>query len=157
MQLRASCFRAAVQPPQAACRIQGEPLAAVDVTATPALSLDLSRRAPPTPASLLHSLVRSKPVRLASHHTSVSDLVESVKSGSVSVVEVVSQTLERISTADGELGAFLAVSGDQALAAARDLDRRLAEGDETTRLLPLLGLPVAVKDNICTAGEAGTD
>jgi len=55
--------------------------------------------------------------------------------------------LDRIAAHDAQLHAFLAVDGDRALAAARTWDERYARGDD---LPPLAGLPVAVKDNICT-------
>jgi aspartyl-tRNA(Asn)/glutamyl-tRNA(Gln) amidotransferase subunit A len=45
------------------------------------------------------------------------------------------------------LNAFIATAGDAALAAARELDQRIAAG---ARPGPLAGVPVAVKDNLCT-------
>lgn len=82
--------------------------------------------------------------------------VERVRSGEASAVEVVKEALGRIAAEDGQVGAFLAVSGDRAVAAAAALDARLAQGDAAAKALPLLGLPVAVKDNLCTAGVPTT-
>jgi aspartyl-tRNA(Asn)/glutamyl-tRNA(Gln) amidotransferase subunit A len=60
--------------------------------------------------------------------------------------------LERIERFDGELNAFITVTGEQALAQAAAADRRLAKGEAT----PLTGLPVAHKDIFCTAGVKTT-
>ena len=53
--------------------------------------------------------------------------------------------------ADGALNAFRAVAPERALARAAALDARLDRAD-----LPLLGVPVALKDNLCTRGIATT-
>ncbi len=73
------------------------------------------------------------------------DIAAAVAAGTVSAVEVCDAALERIRTLDPPLGAFLRVA-DSARARAAELDRtRPAHA-------PLLGVPVALKDNICTAG-----
>lgn len=66
----------------------------------------------------------------------------------VSVVEVCRASLERIEALNPSLNAFITVNAEGALARAAALDRRPAADDA----LPLLGVPVAVKDNICTRG-----
>lgn len=69
------------------------------------------------------------------------------------MTDTVKETLARINQEDaGKIGAFLALSGDKALAQAQALDAKLAAKDKTTQALPLLGLPVGIKDNLCTAG-----
>jgi aspartyl-tRNA(Asn)/glutamyl-tRNA(Gln) amidotransferase subunit A len=64
----------------------------------------------------------------------------------VSAVEVCRAALARIRAADDRINAFRFVDEEGALARAADLDRR--RGDLAD--LPLLGVPVAVKDNLCT-------
>ncbi|HEX3344890.1 MAG TPA: Asp-tRNA(Asn)/Glu-tRNA(Gln) amidotransferase subunit GatA, partial [Polyangiaceae bacterium] len=61
--------------------------------------------------------------------------------------------LARIRAADGDLHAFLHVAGDAALEQARALDTRRARGED---LGPLAGVPVAVKDALCTRGIPST-
>ncbi|HEY2432150.1 MAG TPA: Asp-tRNA(Asn)/Glu-tRNA(Gln) amidotransferase subunit GatA [Vicinamibacterales bacterium] len=68
----------------------------------------------------------------------------------VSAVEVCRATLDQITRTDPPLHAFLHVCADRALARAAELDRH---PDVTA---PLLGVPVAIKDNICTAGVPTT-
>ncbi len=58
-------------------------------------------------------------------------------------------SLQRIDALDGRIHAFLSVSREGALAAARQWDSRYARGET---LPPLAGIPIAVKDIICTEG-----
>jgi aspartyl-tRNA(Asn)/glutamyl-tRNA(Gln) amidotransferase subunit A len=71
----------------------------------------------------------------------------------VSVTEVVEAHLARIAATDGELHAFMTVMADEARAQAAELDRRRSAGEDTGALA---GIPVAVKDVLCTSGVATT-
>ena len=66
----------------------------------------------------------------------------------ISAVEVCRASLERIEALNPALNAFITVDAERALGRAADLDRRWTAATD----LPLLGVPVAVKDNICTRG-----
>ncbi len=70
-----------------------------------------------------------------------------IAAGDVSPVEVVEAYLERIDRYNPQLNAFITVTRDQALRAARDAEQAVARGD---RLGPLHGLPLAVKDQFET-------
>jgi len=74
---------------------------------------------------------------------------ELVRAGEVSSRELVELCLERIERLDPELNAVRKSMGERALADAEQADSRRAAGDER----PLLGVPVAVKDNQDVAGE----
>ncbi|MER7761762.1 amidase [Streptomyces sp. NPDC097619] len=79
-------------------------------------------------------------------------LVESARAlaaGEVSARELTERALARIEAAQPVLNAFRLVRHEAALAEAEDRDRRLATGER----LPLLGVPVAVKDDMDVAGE----
>lgn len=67
----------------------------------------------------------------------------------VSAREVVAACLDRISAYDPRLNAFKEVYAEQALDAADGADRRVVQGDPA----PLLGVPVAVKDDVAVAGR----
>jgi amidase len=69
--------------------------------------------------------------------------------GDVTSRELVASCLERIARTDPVLGAFRCVRGDAALQEAAAADDALAAGDRR----PLLGVPVAVKDDVDIAGE----
>ena len=60
--------------------------------------------------------------------------------------------LDQIKAVDDEVKAFLHVSSDVALDMARQADQRIADGDTS----PLLGIPIAVKDVLCTRGVPTT-
>jgi aspartyl-tRNA(Asn)/glutamyl-tRNA(Gln) amidotransferase subunit A len=72
-----------------------------------------------------------------------------ISSGDASAVEVATAHLDRIAAVDERVHAFLHVDRDGALAAARAVDDKRAQGEE---LGPLAGVPVAVKDVIATRG-----
>src|SRR6478735_5350567 len=73
-----------------------------------------------------------------------------VRAGEVSARELVEATLERIARLDRELNAYRVVLAERALAEADQADARRRGGDDR----PLLGVPVAIKDDVDVAGEA---
>jgi aspartyl-tRNA(Asn)/glutamyl-tRNA(Gln) amidotransferase subunit A len=76
-----------------------------------------------------------------------------VRSGSRSAVDVVDEHLARIEASEPSVHAFNEVTADAARAAAAEVDRRVAAGEDVG---PLAGVPVALKDNLCTRGVATT-
>src|SRR3954470_15255493 len=77
---------------------------------------------------------------------------ELVRSGAVSPRDLVEAALARVERHDGRLRAFRAVHADRARADADALAARVAAGDTA----PLLGVPVAVKDNVDVEGATAT-
>ena len=75
-----------------------------------------------------------------------------VRAGERTATATLEESLAAIDSA-GELGAFNTVSATAALARAGAIDNAVAEGHDPG---PLAGVPVALKDNICTAGVATT-
>jgi len=65
-----------------------------------------------------------------------------------SAAEIVGGALARIDASNPRLNAFTQVFHESALARAREIDARIAAGESVG---PLAGVPVALKDNICTA------
>ena len=72
-----------------------------------------------------------------------------VRAGERSARSVVEEHLAVIDSHEGEIHAFNLVLADEALTRADDLDRRVADGEDPG---PLAGVPVALKDNLCTRG-----
>ncbi|MCY9787758.1 Asp-tRNA(Asn)/Glu-tRNA(Gln) amidotransferase subunit GatA [Nocardiopsis sp. EMB25] len=75
------------------------------------------------------------------------ELGAAIRSGEVSSEEATTAYLDRIGSVDEEIGAFLHVGRESALAQARAVDARRAAGEE---LGPLAGVPVAHKDVFAT-------
>jgi aspartyl-tRNA(Asn)/glutamyl-tRNA(Gln) amidotransferase subunit A len=72
-----------------------------------------------------------------------------VRAGRRAAADVVEEHLAAIEAREGEIHAFNLVMADEARAAALAIDRRLAAGEDPG---PLSGVPVALKDNLCTSG-----
>lgn len=64
----------------------------------------------------------------------------------ISSVELTEKYLANIEKFDGELNAFITVTRDEALEAAASTDKKISEGIS----LPLLGIPIALKDIFVT-------
>ncbi len=79
-------------------------------------------------------------------------LAELVRAKEVSPTELVELYLERINRLDPELNAYRVVLAEGARADAKRAEERLAKGDDA----PLLGVPIAIKDNVDYAGEVTT-
>jgi aspartyl-tRNA(Asn)/glutamyl-tRNA(Gln) amidotransferase subunit A len=73
------------------------------------------------------------------------DIAADVRSGRVSAVEIATATLAHVAAIDPSLGSYLTVLDEPALAHAARVDERVRNGED----LPLAGVPVAVKDNMC--------
>ncbi|RIJ77163.1 Asp-tRNA(Asn)/Glu-tRNA(Gln) amidotransferase subunit GatA [Nakamurella silvestris] len=81
------------------------------------------------------------------------DLATRIHSGEVSSVEVAQAHLDRIGAVDGDVHAFLHVSGESALSQAAAVDAARANGDT---LGPLAGVPLALKDVLVQKGVPTT-
>ena len=78
---------------------------------------------------------------------------DAIRSGSLSAADAVGESLAAIADGDGDLHAFLHVQADHARHRANAIDDRIAAGDDVG---PLAGVPVALKDNMCTRGVPTT-
>ena len=84
---------------------------------------------------------------------SIAQLAQAMHSGQASCEEIAQAYLRQIEKEDAKHNAFLAVTAEQALRAARNVDMLRAKKET---LMPLAGIPMAVKDNICTKGVKTT-
>ncbi len=83
-------------------------------------------------------------------HSGVTGQLALLREGRLTAVELLELCLARIDLLDGRLNAFRTIFRDSALAEARAADAARKSGDDR----PLLGIPVAVKDNVDVAGHA---
>ena len=81
------------------------------------------------------------------------EIAREVRAGARSAVDVVEEHLAVIAARDDELHACNLVMRDDALAAARAVDDLAARGGDPG---PLAGVPIALKDNLCTRGVPTT-
>jgi len=81
------------------------------------------------------------------------EIAARVRAGEVSARSVVEATFARIGAHEAEIHAFTTLTGEQALAAADEVDRKVAAGEDPG---PLAGVPIALKDNLCTRGVTTT-
>jgi aspartyl-tRNA(Asn)/glutamyl-tRNA(Gln) amidotransferase subunit A len=72
-----------------------------------------------------------------------------LRSGATTAVELLDAVLDRAHRTEAQLHAFLTLDREGARAAAEAADHALAAGDDRG---PLHGIPIALKDNMCTRG-----
>ena len=82
----------------------------------------------------------------------IHEAAELLASGRVSSVELTRAVLDRIEAVDDRTGAFVTVTGETALEQARAADERISAGDAGL----LTGVPMLLKDNMCTRGVRTT-
>lgn len=82
-----------------------------------------------------------------------SDLSQMLKEKKCSATEITNSVLARIDAVEDKVNAYVTVTKDQALAQSAEIDKKAASGEE---LAPLEGIPVGIKDNICTKGVKTT-
>jgi aspartyl-tRNA(Asn)/glutamyl-tRNA(Gln) amidotransferase subunit A len=81
------------------------------------------------------------------------EIARAVRAGERSAVEVLDEHLARITEREADIHAFNLVLADEARRAAEAVDRAVASGESVG---PLAGVPIALKDNLCTRGIATT-
>ena len=85
---------------------------------------------------------------------SATEITQLVRSREVSAVEVTEDSLARLGEVNPAINAVVKEFPDEAIAAAREVDRKLANGEEPGALC---GVPVTVKVNIDQVGHATTN
>ncbi len=87
------------------------------------------------------------------YQRTIHELHDMLKKGETTAQAITESVLARISAVDGKVKAYLTVTGDIARKQAQEADRRIKAGETSS---PLLGIPIAIKDNMCTDGVTTT-
>ncbi len=72
--------------------------------------------------------------------------------GEISAVELTEAVLSRIEAVEPQVRGLVTVTAERARSAAQEADKRIREGNT----MPLTGIPLVLKDNMCTEGIATT-
>ncbi|MBE5821012.1 MAG: Asp-tRNA(Asn)/Glu-tRNA(Gln) amidotransferase subunit GatA [Clostridiales bacterium] len=79
----------------------------------------------------------------------IHELREKLEKREITSVQLTKCYLDRIKEVDEKTKAYVTVCGEYALNRAKEIDEKYAKGE---KLGPLAGIPIAIKDNICTKG-----
>jgi len=80
-------------------------------------------------------------------------LRKEITSNNVSVKELVNDIFAKIDQKDPEINSYICITKDNAIEQAENIDKLIQNKE---KLPPLAGMPIAIKDNICTKGVATT-
>ncbi len=86
------------------------------------------------------------------HRATLQQARDRLRKKEISSVELTEALFRRIDAVDSRVGAYLHLTRDLALRQAKEADEKIAAGQD----LPLLGIPLAIKDLICVHGEKTT-
>jgi aspartyl-tRNA(Asn)/glutamyl-tRNA(Gln) amidotransferase subunit A len=78
----------------------------------------------------------------------IKELREMLKKKEISSVELTAYYLDRMGRLDDEIKAYVRPTEETALAMAKEADEKIARGEDA----PLLGIPLGIKDILCTKG-----
>ena len=81
------------------------------------------------------------------------ELGRKIKAKEISVREAVEAVFDRIKSVEGEYNCYVTLCEEQALKKAEEIQKKIDDGTLTG---PLAGVPVAIKDNMCTEGVLTT-
>ena len=84
---------------------------------------------------------------------SIKELVNKIQSKEISCEEVVSYYIKNIKEKEDDINAFLLLQEEKALKKAKELDEKIKKGEKVGKLA---GIPIAIKDNLCTKGITTT-
>lgn len=84
---------------------------------------------------------------------SIKELVKKIQDKEVSCVDVMNYYTKQIKEKEDKIDAFLSLDIDGALKKAKELDEKIARGEKVGSLA---GIPIAIKDNMCTKGVTTT-
>lgn len=86
------------------------------------------------------------------HKLTIKKAKEGLRKKEFSSVELTKACLDQIKKLEGKLNAFVTISEKEALDQAKNADQEISHEPRATSYKPLLGIPIAIKDNFSTKG-----
>ncbi|MDD5658989.1 MAG: Asp-tRNA(Asn)/Glu-tRNA(Gln) amidotransferase subunit GatA [Actinomycetota bacterium] len=77
------------------------------------------------------------------------ELNELIKKKEISVFEIAKAYVQRIDEVENDINAFISFDNDLVFSRAREIDKYIKDGND---ILDFTGIPIAIKDNVCTKG-----
>ena len=82
----------------------------------------------------------------------VHELLEKLKNKELTVTEITKAYIDRINEKEKDVQAFITPLTDEAAKKAEEIDKKIEAGEEAE----LAGIPIGIKDNMCTKGVKTT-
>ena len=79
----------------------------------------------------------------------VHELKEKIKNKELTITQIVQAYIEEIEKKEKDVQAFVTIQKKEALEKAKELDEKILKGEDIGKLT---GIPIGIKDNICTKG-----
>jgi len=86
------------------------------------------------------------------YQSTIHELHDKIKEGKTTATAITESVLQRIDAVEEKVHSYIRVMKDEALSAAADADKEIKKGD----IKALSGIPIALKDIVCTKGIATT-
>lgn len=83
----------------------------------------------------------------------IKELVDKIQNKEVSCEEILTYYIKNIKEKEEYINAFISLQEEKALKKAKEIDEKIAKGEKVGKLA---GIPIAIKDNLCTNGIATT-
>src|SRR5712692_5399552 len=80
---------------------------------------------------------------------SATEFLSQVRDGALCVEEFVAKTIDRIQKVESKVNAYITIDNKNALEKAKMVDKKISNKE---KIGSCLGMPISIKDNICTAG-----
>lgn len=84
---------------------------------------------------------------------SIKEIVSKIQNKEISCEKVVSYYIKNIKEKEDDINAFISLQKEEALNKAKEIDEKIKKGESVGKLV---GIPIAVKDNLCTNGVTTT-
>lgn len=83
----------------------------------------------------------------------IKELVDKIQNKEASCEEILTYYIKNIKEKEEYINAFISLQEEKALKKAKEIDEKIAKGEKVGKLA---GIPIAIKDNLCTSGIATT-